>query len=167
MINKALLLSVESGVYAFALIPKCGQHTLRRYTDSFVDLGAIHNVGTRIAFIRHPLDRLKSTFHFFKQNNLYRMCDFMGSYESFIDWALSAVEEHVVPQSQFLHGCFNTLIKLECMSDVMIEITGFSIPPQNTSDHNTICDESYRIDDIKTRYKEDYILYSRALNGLY
>lgn len=165
--NKALVLASGEDVYAFALIPKCGQHTLRAYSSNFVDIGVIHKIDTRIAFIREPLDRLKSAFHFFKMNNLYRMCDFMRSYEEFVDWSLTAVEEHVLPQSEFLHGCFNTLIKMEYMTDVMRELSPFKIDPQNTSERNITYDDSYRIDDIKERYKEDYILYSRALNGLH
>ena len=53
------------------------------------------------------------------------------------------------------------------MSAVLKELTGRSIPPQNTSDHNTNCDQTYRVNDIKLKYKEDYALYNGALNGLY
>ena len=73
----AFVIDTLSGPVAFAAIPKCGQHTLKAYSSIHIGLDVIHNIDARVAFIRDPMDRLKSAFHFFKQNNLYRMCDFM------------------------------------------------------------------------------------------
>ena len=163
----AFVIDTLSGPVAFAAIPKCGQHTIAAYGGVMVDSAVIHKIATRIAFIRDPFDRLKSAFHFFKQTNCYVQCDHMSSYGKFIDWALDSDDEHVIPQHKFLFNSFNTLIKIEYMSEVMEELTGSVVTPQNTSEHNMKCDADYRADDIKSYYKEDYELYEEALNGLH
>jgi len=162
-VSKAFFLNDK---YAFAMIPKCGQHTLLAYGCIVAETNHIHNIKNRIAFIRHPVERLKSAFHFFKQANCYLNEDHMLSYEQFVDWVFHSTDEHVAPQSTFLSGNFDTFIKIDYMSSVMRSLTGLNVEPQNTSDHNAQCNIKYRARDIEKYYNYDYKLYESALDGL-
>lgn len=158
--GKAVVFNCSGGDYAFAMIPKCGQHTLLYYGGNPVDAGSIvGNVDRSIAFVREPVERLHSAYRFFRQNSCYSMCDFMGSYEDFIDWALNSVDEHVIPQSNFLHNCYNEFMHLDKMTSFLSGITGRVIEPKNKTDKDVLFDTAYRLKDIKKRYSEDYKIF--------
>ena len=161
------LVNTKKGPAIFAAIPKCGQHTLKSHGGRIVDASRYLDLDIRAAFVRDPVDRLVSAFHFFRQTKCYNMCDFMSSYEGFIDWAFTSVDEHVLPQTSFTCGLYDKIVHIKNMSEVLDGLTGLRIPPQNTSERGLSFDGSYRISDIKKHDSDDYELIKKASDGIY
>lgn len=162
----AYLIDSHRGSIAVAAIPKCGQHTLEEYKVGYISRDVIHNVDLAMAFIRDPLDRLLSCYHFYHRMKYSLDGCPISCYESFVDWALTAADEHVFPQSKFVCNQFKQLIKIESMSDTLLHLTGRSIEPQNASERLWGVDETYRLSDIEMYYCDDYELRERCAEDL-
>jgi hypothetical protein len=153
----AFLLETCVGVVAFASIPKCGQHTLNKYKSGMISEQKITQFPLRIAFVREPFDRFLSAFHFTMQNRYRIDGHVIRSYEQFVDVSLSSGDDHVLPQSRFIDG-YNTLIKLENMSEVLYSLTGKVITTENASMRHDF-DTSHKKQEIMQRYHDDVIMY--------
>jgi len=131
---------------------------------------AAYNGGTRgsgMVFIRDPLDRLSSCFHFFLHTKYGIDRKHINSYESFIDWALDSDDEHVLPQCElFSRYHFKRRFLISDMDKVLGLLTGENIPHENSANRFDI-DQSYRLSEIRDRYTEDFDMVSEVLNGVY
>jgi hypothetical protein len=160
------VLPTHIGPVAFAAIPKCGQHTFAELDTSELPFDRIKEFPIRMAFIRDPLDRLSSCFHFFLHTNYPINGGKVRGYESFIDWALDSDDEHVQPQVElFSRYHFQRRFPISKMTEILELLTGEVIPQANSAPRHEI-DQGYRLDDIRERYSEDFDMYSEVLDGL-
>lgn|GEM_PF-3619776 len=164
MNDRAALILTSLGPIAFCLIPKCGQHTLESISVDIVGPRELKSL-KRVAFIREPIDRLKSAYHFFLYKGYTLEGQAIGGWESFIDWALESNEEHIRPQATFTLA-FDNFIKMDFMTEVLESITENRIDALNAAPRYNDVDDLYRIDDITKKYKDDFILYESALDGI-
>ena len=160
------VIGTKIGSVAVAAIPKCGQHTLTALGSTELSFDRIEDFPVRMAFIRDPLDRLSSCFHFFLHSNYGIGREHLSSYEAFIDWALNSDDEHVLPQCElFSRYHFKRRFLVSDMNRVLGLLTGEKIPHENAAPRFDI-DQEYRLQDIKGRYQEDFDMVSEVLNGL-
>ena len=158
MNRDAFLIDTDLGKIPIASIPKCGQHTLKEYSIGMIPLSECINYRVRVAFIRDPVDRLLSCYHFFHSRSYDLDMSKIGRWEDFIDWALHSNDEHVLPQSEFINNTFNKFAPMASMSALLNFFTGKKIIIGNASKRHTTVDETYRDNDIKKRYNADYEL---------
>ena len=162
--RQGFLVGGDLGFFIFASIPKCGQHTLQSMCTANVARCRVPEAKA-IAFIREPIDRLKSAYHFFISKGYKLDRKKIGSYESFVDWALESNEEHIRPQHTFCEEYYN-FVKLECMSDVLTGITGSRVIALNTAPRYNETNATYRAEELRKLYAKDFYLYESALSGL-
>lgn len=154
----------ESGNFAVLNIPKCGSQTLRATELANVDLEQSRMFEDRLAFIRHPVDRIKSAYRFFMDHR-WLLSEDIDSYESFIDYTFEIDDEHWKPMVDFIFPYGDCIVKeihsLCRMQDVLKGRLGYKIPICNES--NTVYRTSdYRLDELLIKYQKDLELY----NGL-
>ena len=160
MIKSAYLLKSFVGPVCVAAIPKCGQHTLSELSYTLIEPKKIPEFSVRLAFVRDPLERLRSCFHFYLDSRFNIGGERIRSYQQFIDWALESQDEHVVPQADFVE-LFKTVIAIQDMSEILTRLTGKKVLKLNTSTRFEV-DDSYRLEDIKCKYYKDFLLYKKA-----
>ena len=161
MIKSAYLLKSFIGPVCVAAIPKCGQHTLSALSYTLIEPKKIPEFSVRLAFVRDPLERLRSCFHFYLDSRFNINGERIRSYPQFIDWALESQDEHVVPQADFIAPLFNTVISIRDMSSTLSRLTGKKVLKLNPSTRFEV-DDSYRLEDIKRKYYKDFLLYQKA-----
>ena len=161
MIKSAYLLKSFIGPVCVAAIPKCGQHTLSALSYTLIEPKKIPDFSVRLAFVRDPLERLRSCFHFYLDSRFNIGGERIRSYPQFIDWALESQDEHVLPQADFIAPLFNTVISIRDMSSTLSRLTGRKVLTLNKSSRFDI-DSSYRLIDVKNKYRKDYILCEKA-----
>jgi len=161
----------ESNI-AIAVIPKAGSQSIRqccRYQVLMSNDEAM-SYETRVAFIRNPVERLKSAYSFFH----YLMVDgvrtdgnapphsALVNWEGFVDYALSTPNPHWKPQADLLldsKGNFvpTTVHKFEDIKEHWEKYYKGALPWINASSRAETND--YRLDDIRSYYKEDFELW--------
>ena len=161
MIKSAYLLKSFIGPVCVAAIPKCGQHTLSALSYSSIERKKIPDFSVRLAFVRDPVERLRSCFHFYLDSRFNISGERIRSYPQFIDWALESQDEHVLPQADFIAPLFNTVISIRDMSSTLSRLTGRKVLTLNKSSRFDV-DSSYRLIDVKNKYRKDYILCEKA-----
>jgi hypothetical protein len=161
LIKSAYLLKSFIGPVCVAAIPKCGQHTLSALSYTLIEPKKIPDFSVRLAFVRDPLERLRSCFHFYLDSRFNISGERIRSYSQFIDWALESQDEHVVPQADFIAPLFNTVISIRDMSSTLSRLTGRKVLTLNKSSRFDV-DSSYRLEDIKCKYYKDFLLYKKA-----
>ena len=161
MIKSAYLLKSFIGPVCVAAIPKCGQHTLSALSYASIEPKKIPEFSVRLAFVRDPLERLRSCFHFYLDSRFNIGGERIRSYQQFIDWALESQDEHVLPQADFIAPLFNTVISIRDMSSTLSRLTGRKVLTLNKSSRFDV-DSSYRLIDVKNKYRKDYILCEKA-----
>jgi hypothetical protein len=164
MSRPGFLVKTNQGDMIFAAIPKCGQHTLIDLCVDYIDITKMPKV-PKVAFIREPIDRLLSAYHFFhlKQYKLDGVR--MGPYEAFVDWALTSNEEHIRPQVTFCKG-YDHFVDLKSMSYLMSRLTDRPVDALNTATRYNDANTSYRRDEIESLYSDDFKKYRECVNGL-
>ena len=161
MIKSAYLLKSFIGPVCVAAVPKCGQHTLSAMSYTLIEPKKIPDFSVRLAFVRDPLERLRSCFHFYLDSRFNIGGERIRSYSQFIDWALESQDEHVLPQADFIAPLFNTVISIRDMSSTLSRLTGRKVLTLNKSSRFDV-DSSYRLIDVKNKYRKDYILCEKA-----
>lgn len=167
----------KSGQACIALIPKSGNSTIRTavmFSKDPIEVPIEKSTEwlLRVAFIREPIDRVKSGFSHFRQ--VIEMGSSVGmlpheyvyiegrglneDYRSYIDYILENSEPHWSPQTEriSLNGeiVCNRLHKLDDLRDIWEQYYTGSLPWQNAWTRLKV--EDYRLDDLKEYYKDDY-----------
>lgn len=161
----------DLGPIAILNIPKVGSQTLAALEVSKVGLQDSDRLGVKIAFVREPVERLVSAFHFFNSfpNKPYPK-EVDRNWTAFVDWALESSDIHVRPQHHFCyrgnHAVFTQLLPIEKMTQVLEMLRGHKIESKNVSKKESPVDMSYRIEDILSHYEKDSVLYELATLGL-
>jgi len=138
-------------------IPKSGSQTVEAIADVVMDDSSLCQVSNLIAFIREPIDRLKSLYKF--QRYVYHLAEQpIRCWNCFIEWVLETDEIHAKPQADFLFGT-ETLYKLEEMDSVLQRLTGTVVERKNQT-AMAVPYTDYRIDDIRDKYQADMKLYA-------
>lgn len=149
-----------------AAVPKCGQHTLAAYSVGFIPENKIYNFDRRVAFIRDPLDRFLSAYFFILGWNKKLDGQHLDSYETFVDLALVSGDEHILPQTKQVNfEKYNEIYGFSDFSKLLGDIVD-SIPVRENSSNRCDIDMSYRAEEVKLMYKDDFILIKEVANGL-
>lgn len=147
---------------AVAMIPKAGLMTIREWLGP--EFRAVPNdearaVSRRVAFIRHPLERLRSCYSF-----MYWLADYgtphrsrapLDSWEAFVDHVLSgARDEHWMPQVEHCGDVPNIWRQFERLPECFEEFRPGLLPHNNrasrrpTNDHREAELLRYYADDL-------------------
>lgn len=150
---------------AVAQIPKSGLQTIAEWLGR--DFPVVSNdearkVSRRVAFIRHPIERLKSCYSFF-----YWLTDYgrpskeigpVTQWEPFVDLVLSCDNEHWRPQSVHVGGVPNIYRRFENLAECYEEFRPGLLPHNNRASRRPTND--YRHDELMQFYREDMTLWS-------
>ncbi len=109
-------------------------------------------VSNHIAFIREPMDRLKSLYKF--QREKHHLAGYpIRCWNCFIEWVLETDEIHAKPQSDFLFGT-EKLYRLDEMDSILLELVGRPIDRKNQTTIDVPYTD-YREEEIKQKYAAD------------
>ena len=137
-------------------IPKCGSQSLGAISEALLDDTQQHLVKNMMAFIREPMDRLKSLYRF--QLETHHLAGFpIRCWNCFVEWVLETDDYHAKPQTEFLFGG-ETLYTLDNMDEVLQGITGKAVPKLNTTSID-IPYTDYKANELVEKYQSDYDLY--------
>ena len=151
---------------AIAQIPKCGITSFREWLSDF-DL--IPNdrvcVSKRVAFIRHPLERIKSAYSYMYwiQHRGGRLPDSRittESWESFVDWALENDNEHWRPQIEFVGDVPNIWHRFENLDLYWERYKPGILGHENRA--SRLDTSEYREADLRAMYSDDLRLWEQA-----
>lgn len=152
---------------AVAQIPKAGLMSIREWLGpgfSVVPNEAARVASRRVAFIRHPIERLKSCYSFF-----YWLADYgqphscgapVDSWEAFVDFALTHDDEHWRPQSLHVGDVPNVYRRFENIGQCYEEFRPGFMPQLNRSTRLPTTD--YRKAEIEAFYADDLALWGNA-----
>ena len=152
---------------AIAQIPKAGLSSIRDWLGR--DCRVVSNddamvVSRRVAFIRHPLERLKSAYSY-----LYWQQDYgrntksgapLDSWESFVDYILENDNEHWRPQTLHCGDVPNIYHKFENLNEHWEKYRPGILDHNNHSTRLPTTD--YRTDDILNMYADDLRVWESA-----
>lgn len=158
------------GGHAIALVPKCGNTSFSALVGgNRLTTEEALNMGTRVMFIRDPIDRFVSGYSFFyamneldsSRENVPISITHQG-YEHYVDHALSTPNPHWVPQMELTRGIATHLYKFDCDSIRKwwpMHWPGCQPDWLNACTHLPTTD--YRLDDLRRYYADDL----RAFEG--
>jgi hypothetical protein len=159
-----------SGTLAVAQIPKAGLCSIGLWLSGFslVSNDAAMDADRRIAFIRHPIERLRSCYSFFvglaESGSPHHSMAPLESWQTFVDHILSgASNEHWDSQVALCGGVPNEWIKFESINDFATGIHPAPLPRLNVSIRRQTDD--YREDELVSRYLIDLRQWEAA-NGV-
>lgn len=151
------------GPLAVLNIPKCGTQTLKFLSFKTDEIGNHQNYKARIAFVRHPLERIKSA---------YRHCctirggipkEILYKYEKFVDFTFDSTDQHWRPQVEFIREVMapnlTGIYPLSRMGQVLKPYLG-RVPKKVNESDSIFKTSSYREDDLREKYFEDIELYN-------
>lgn len=146
---------------AVALIPKAGIQTISEWLGPgfrVVDNEAAMSFSRRVAFIRHPLERLKSCYSF-----MYWLADYgsphhsgapVDSWESFVDHVLGgARNEHWIPQTEHVGDVPNIWRRFEDIANCYEAFRPGLLPHNNRASRRPTSD--YRSTELAAYYAAD------------
>jgi len=112
----------------------------------------------RVAFIRHPIERLKSAYRFFVQYPVESV-NVSDGWHSFVDWALDVdpQNEHWNLQGEQVGPVVNQMYRFEDIHKHWLRMFGVKIPHTNVSREQKTND--YRQADIVQHFKQDLELW--------
>lgn len=140
-----------TGNVAVLNIPKCGSQLVSSLEICRTD----NPQSKRLAFIRHPVDRIKSAYKFIR--GIGRLQVKSKSYEDFIDYTFEHHDQHWQPQSDFIDDSIHEFYKLSDIGTILEEHIGYPLDVVNKSrDFET---SDYRLGDILEKYAEDVRLF--------
>jgi hypothetical protein len=153
---------------AVAQIPKSALHSIREWLGPEFQPRPPDEavaVSRRIAFIREPIDRLKSCYSFMRglkdRGCPHKSGAPLGSWQVFVDHVLSGnINEHWTPQCNLVGDCLTQPIRLTDIDRAAIKILGRPIGRLNQSERARTPD--YRAEELKTMYAGDYALLEAA-----
>ena len=152
----------ERGNFAVLNIPKCGSQALMSTELASIRLDQYREIEDRLAFVRHPVERLQSAFRFFMG---YRelLPLHVSDYESFVDYTFEVADPHWQPMTEFIFPYGECVVKeihpLHSMSEVLEGRLGYKLPFYNKSD-SIYRVSNYRLDEILVKYQNDLELYN-------
>ena len=159
-------MSIERDL-AVAEIPKAGRSTINQWLGR--DFKAVPNdvarqVSRRVAFIRHPLERLKSCYSFMywltEYGNPHRCGAPVDSWESFVDHILTHDNMHWTPQAQIVGDVPNIYRRFENLAQCYEEFRPGLLPHNNRA--SRLPTNDYREAELLDFYRDDLILWSAA-----
>jgi hypothetical protein len=153
---------------AVAQIPKSALHSIREWLGPDFQPEPEHSAVTvtrRVAFIREPIDRLRSCYSFMRwlseSGCPHRSGAPLGSWEGFVDHILSGnSDEHWIPQNKLVGNILLQPIRLVDIDRAAINLLGRPIRKLNKSAKAHTPD--YRTEDLKMFYAGDYALLEAA-----
>jgi len=140
-----------TGNVAVLNIPKCGSQLV-----SSLEICRSNNPKCkRLAFVRHPVDRIKSAYKFLRGAGQVRVQS--ESYEDFIDYTFMHSDQHWQPQIDFIDNTIDEMHKLKDIGKVLKAHIGYPVEVINKSrDYRT---SDYRLGDILEKYADDVRLF--------
>ena len=161
---------------AIAKIPKAASSTIRGWLPMGVfrdaDLVTARQASRRVAFIRHPLDRLESCYsHFCKLRAMGRaytsqkltmsvVDEITSGWPQFVNYILSnEADNHWRPQSEFIADVPNILHRLDDLSMYYRNYWDEPPPPRRNSSAR-IPVGGYKINELLEYYADDIRLYN-------
>lgn len=160
MIKRTKWWIARDGV-AVAIVPKCASTGIRNVigVSDVYSNEEVLQFDTRIAFFRHPIERLRSAFSFYsylkRKNQLGRPGNIdLSSYEAFVDYVLENDDPHWMPQTELIGDSATHIFKLSDLDHVWPKYfnTGF-LPSANRVVHLPTND--YRLDELLGKYEGD------------
>lgn len=153
---------------AVAQIPKAGLTSIRYWLGhefSVVKNDVARAASRRVAFIRHPLERLRSCYSFFAWHSESgypnRDSPPLAGWTTFVDHVLSAKpNEHWLPQSEHVGDVPNIIRRFEQINECCREFWGGTLPHKNAIVR--LGTDDYREADLMEFYKDDMALWSAA-----
>ena len=152
---------------AVAQIPKAGLSTIMQWLGR--DFPVVSNdearrVSRRVAFIRHPIERLKSCYSFMywlaDYGNPHRCGAPVDSWESFVDHVLVNDNMHWRPQSLIVEDVPNIYRRFESITDCYEEFRPGLLPHNNRA--SRLPTTRYRENELIEFYRDDVALWSAA-----
>ena len=141
-------------------IPKCGSQTLESISEGCFD--DVSLVDHQVAFLRDPIDRLKSLYSFINEYVGLIVPYKIHCWQCFVEWVLETDNDHAKPQSEFLYGTEDYYL-LDDMDDVLNQLVGLT-PIQKHKTSLIAPYNDYKLAEIKSKYAKDFELMER-LNG--
>ena len=152
---------------AVAQIPKAGLTTIREWLGP--DFRVVPNdrareFSRRVAFFRHPIERLKSCYSF-----MYWLADYgtphksgapVDSWESFVDYILTHENMHWQPQHEIVGDVPNEYRKFEDLPACYSEYRPGILPHHHRA--TRLATNDYRGDELQMMYRKDLEIWSAA-----
>lgn len=152
---------------AVAQIPKAGLQTISEWLGR--EFPVVPNeealkVSRRVAFIRHPIERLASCYSFF-----YWLTDYgrpskevgpVTQWEPFVDLVLSRDNEHWRPQVEHVGDVPNVYRRFENLAECYEEFRPGLLPHNNRA--SRLPTNDYRKDDLLALYADDLTLWGNC-----
>ena len=156
-------LSINDGQIAIAQIPRAGINSMRKKMMGryrFVNAEEAMGHSRRVAFIRHPIDRLKSAYALMiglrdqGHDNFGRSG--IDGWADFVDYALSPVDDdiHWVPQHDLVGDVPNEWHRIENIVAEFSSIDGGEFPHENHWPRPDGIFE-YRTSELTQKYRKD------------
>ena len=156
---------------AVAQIPKCGIQTFQEWLGKDFEVVAndapvLGDISRRVAFIRHPLERLKSCYSFFYWMNDYGHTSKnkvnTTSWREFVDQVLSDKpdNEHWLSQSEHIGSVPNIVHRFEDFSKHWETYRKGIMPWNNKS--SRLPTFPYRTAKLVAKYSDDFALWEDA-----
>lgn len=156
---------------AVAQIPKAGLVSLQKALGKSFPTKPNNDpellaIPRRVAFVRHPVERLRSAYSFFCRLKAEGIQHSSGanisSWESFVDQVLAGKhdDEHWRPQVEHIGTVPNIIHRLEDIDRHWHKYSDNPITRENTSPRQPTND--YRINDLRVKYAADMHLWLRA-----
>ena len=165
----------ESQDLAIAQIPRCGLTTMGEWLGRDFpvvpnDDVRLRSITRRVAFVRHPIDRLESAFSMFywmSTNDRQRHVSNapIDSWESFVDHVLDpdvTDDEHWKPQSAHVGNVPNLYHRLK---DLRLKFEMYRpgiLPHRHLTSRSPLIRENYRVAELGSKYADDIILYKET-----
>lgn len=157
----------EARDLAVAQIPKAGLITImewlgRDFPSVLPDVA--RSASRRVAFIRHPIERLKSCYSFMYWMKEYGTAHKSGvpvdSWESFVDHTFIHDNMHWRPQSEIVEDVPNIYRRFEDIAECYEEFRPGILPWHHRT--TRLPTTEYRADELMARYSADLALWSAA-----
>ena len=115
----------------------------------------------RVGILREPTSRLHSMYRYLKAQHEEGASTLRsvptGSYEAFVDYALTNENEHWSPQVGLLGGVPNVWYRFEDIDVFWPDYFDVALPHKNASPAHAV--NGYRRNDIETKYRRDIDLW--------
>ena len=151
---------------AVVLIPKAGCRSIRAAVGKEMTKERAYQCKTRLAFIRHPIERLASAWsHFFWMSAIGMKhrgptIDVTCDWYRFVDHMLEYPDPHYHPQAEIVGDFANVIYRFEDLGQVWESYFPGFFPHLGKT--TRLQHYPYRVRDITDRYREDFELWHSA-----
>jgi len=155
---------------AIAFIPKAGTNSIRKWLGEYEMVenedSALLECEQRVAFIRHPLERLNSVYSYFKGLDEDGIAHSVKAptedWENFVDFILQNKDPHWDPQAEHTGEKWNIVYRFENISHITKEYQCNPFPWHNKTKRNILVPTNYRLQELTTMYSRDFFLWGNA-----